>query len=258
MKFLIYALLFGLISNHSYAQLASYDFPVQLKFSPTDAHLRKMKIKNITQRTYYINNETNDTTASYIDCILHYDSLSNLTSLKWNFRQEHFTYYPQPSYNNYSYSHQLPATTFSFGNTHLYLDPLDSTYYNFTEERFQWKENKLLKTETIYQKLESDVTIPEEYRFNMQIAGFLPFITLSDMPDDIFRITFNTREVKQLYEDGLLTKEELVVDDQLVKTDHYSYTVFSANNEKRSLLTKVEEMFTEYPTVTTIEYTFYE
>lgn len=261
MKHLIYILLFGLISTTSYAQLASYNLPLQLKFSPTASHLKKMNIKEVIQRTNYFSGDSvKNTSTTYIDCILQYDSLSNLHSFKWDFRKEFFAYHPIQSHEYYytNYNSITPTDTFSFGNTNLYLNPLDSNYYNFTEERFYWEENKLVKTETIYQKLESDVPIPDEQRLNMQLSGFLPFVTFSNMPDDFFKITFTTNETKKFYDDGLLVKEELVVDGQLIKTTHYTYSIFNVNNQQHKLLTQIEEKLTDYPAFTNIEYSFYE
>ncbi|NVK66389.1 MAG: hypothetical protein HWE22_17490 [Flavobacteriales bacterium] len=257
MKLLSCLLFLTLNTTNAQSQTSTLQFPFEIKFSPTDKRLKELKIKEIKQTTIYTDSLNDDTLNSYIDFLLTYDSISNLASLRWDFRQEYFSLHPRRAIGGPIPTRTESTFTFSFGNTNLYFNPDDSVYYNFVEERYYWENNRIQKTEIFYPKTETDVDIPSAYHPEMQMNGFLPFITL-EQSELLLKVTFNTSEKKQFYDDGRLIKEELIIDGKFIGSTTYDYTYFHLDGQEHPFVSKITTNRQHYTTVSTIEYTFYE
>lgn len=258
MKLFCFLLFFVISSTSVHAQGTTLQFPFDINFSPTDARLQRLKIKEIKQVTIYQDSLNGDTLSSYIDYLFTYDSLSVLTSLRWNFRQEYFDFYPRQAIGGPILTNTVPVGRFSFGNTHLYLNPDDSAYYNFVEERYFWKKKRIQRIETFYPKTEADVDIPSEYHLEMQMAGYLPFVTLDMIDTSSFPITITTSDTRKTYENGHLSKEEILIDGKSIRTIEYHYQSFKLEENAYFFPSKIVTKSDDYVTVSYVAYTFYE
>jgi hypothetical protein len=126
------------------------------------------------------------------------------------------------------------------------------------EERYYWKKKRIERIETFYPKTEADVDIPSEYHFEMQMAGFLPFVSLDTLNTSIIPITITTSDTRKTYKNGNLFKEEIIIDGKSIRTIEYYYQGFKLEENEYFFPSKIVTKSDDYVTISSVTYTLYE
>ena len=195
-----------------YSQNDEFWFPKEMPINPLDYNLRSAGVRQIEiyQFRYYKQiKSTKEDSNLMMDFVINYDSLNRLSSIKYNF-QRHVA--PVLLTDNKTLS--ITANTDSIF-LHTYRDEKDSIVFNSWISEYTYENNQLKNIE-----IKRPLRNMEDGLFMMEII------------DQSTRIETNV-------ENNFLKQKRIFIDEKLVATINYEYTIIEAHHERHQLLTKI-------------------
>ncbi len=205
--------------SNCYSQNDSFWFPEDLPISPLDYSLEVLGVKEIEIFSIVLREDSTEAENEnyhviYMDYVINYDSINQLTSINYNFR-EHLDYHILPDNKTISIT---PNTDNKFLHSLIYSNDtiLFSSWVNLYYYDGSYLKN--IKIERP-QRIEDGVYIVERIVENIKFE--------------------NTTE------GDLLKQKKIFHDEKLFSTINYEYTTFKKNDRQFQLLTKIKTKYEE-------------